>query len=478
MSDEKNTVNVIDAEETVEKTSDFYATILPVAACGVGLFSDGYVNSCIGSVKTVLALQYGSLWKKSTAKTYLGDIAFLGVFVGMLVFGYMSDKWSRTNTLMLSTSILILFTLAATCSYSGSDPSGMFTMLIAFRFFVGIGVGGEYPCGSAAAAEAAKGLKSGTRHTWLAMVTNVAIDWGFVIGALVPYILTVASSNYDVIWRTSLGVGIIFPSILLYMRSKLQEPEEFKENSMRNAKTPYSLVLKFYGGRLFAIASIWFLYDFVTYSFDIYASTILSNIFSDDAPLTTVFGWNTVINLFYIPGAMLGAPLSDKYGPRKVLYIGVFVQALLGFAMAFAYESLSKPSMVGLFSVLYGIFLSLGELGPGNNIIILASSTSATGIRGQYYGIAAAVGKLGAFIGTFVFPYIVAAGGDNDVLSAQYPFYVAGSLCIVAAGIAYFFVPEVSQDMIAEEDVRFRAFLVENGYDVSQLGLKAEAEVL
>lgn len=137
-----------------------------------------------------------------------------------------------------------------------------------------------------------------------------------------------------------------------------------------------------------------------------------------------MFGWNTVINLFYIPGTMLGAPASDWLGPRYALAIGVFLQALVGFIMAGDYLNLSQPSMVGGFVVVYGVFLALGEFGPGNNIGLLAAKTCATGIRGEqssicqhaslmrlspcadpfkgkYYGIAAAVGKIGAFVGTW-----------------------------------------------------------------------------
>ncbi|KAI8611538.1 hypothetical protein BC830DRAFT_1068725, partial [Chytriomyces sp. MP71] len=111
-------------------------------------------------------------------------------------------------------------------------------------------------------------------------------------------------------------------------------------------------------------------------------------------------------------------------------------------------------------------------LGPGNCTFILGSQLSATGVRGQFLGVAAAVGKLGAFLGTYIFPYVVALGGDSDVLSAQYPFYVASSLSLVACGIAYFLIPEMTQDQIALEDERFRAFLEENNYDTRQLGLK------
>jgi MFS family permease len=212
---------------------------------------------------------------------------------------------------------------------------------------------------------------------------------------------------------------------------------------------------------------------FSAYSFSIYSPTILANIFdSSTAALTTVFGWNTVINLFYIPGTMLGAPVSDWIGPRYALALGVSLQGIVGFIMAGCYTRLAQPSMVGAFAVVYGIFQSLGELGPGNNIGLLAAKTCATGVRGQYYGIAAAVGKIGAFVGTWVFPYIIAAGGDSETLSAQYPFWVSSSLCMLSAVLVLAFLPHIGQDTITHEDARFRAFLEEHGYDTRQLGLR------
>jgi len=278
------------------------------------------------------------------------------------------------------------------------------------------------------------------------------------------------------------------------MRIFLKEPEEFQRNSMKYAKTPYKLVLRFYGFRLFAVSLIWFLYDvshhfpnrlestrltllqFSAYSFSIYSSTILSNIFDQtNAPFSTIFGWNTVINLFYIPGTMLGAPVSDLIGPRYTLALGVSLQAIVGFIMAGCYTRLAQPGMVGAFAVVYGIFQSLGELGPGNNIGLIAAKTCATGVRGQYYGIAAAVGKLGAFVGTLVFPYIIAAGVDDETKSAQYPFWVSSSLCLLSAALVLFLIPNIGQDTITVEDARFRMFLEENGYDTRQLGLRKGA---
>jgi MFS family permease len=133
----------------------------------------------------------------------VSDIAFAGTVVGQLVFGFLADHWSRTNTLMVSTVILIIFTALAAGSYWHGQAVGMFNMLTAWRFFVGIGIGGrfhcsimekkqyltilgEYPAGSVGCAESSGQMKKGTRNRWFILFTNSMIDFGFVIGAFVP----------------------------------------------------------------------------------------------------------------------------------------------------------------------------------------------------------------------------------------------------------------------------------------------------
>lgn len=169
---------------------------------------------------------------------------------------------------------------------------------------------------------------------------------------------------------------------------------------------------------------------------------------------------------------MLGSVFSDMIGPRYALAIGVFLQGVIGFIMAGLYKTLSQPSHVGAFCTVYGIFLTLGELGPGDNIGLIASKTCATGVRGQYYAIAAAVGKIGAFVGTYVFPLIQAAGGDDEVATAQYPFWVSSSLCMLTTALAIFGLPHIGQDTIQTEDANFRVYLESKGWDTAQLGLR------
>lgn len=231
---------------------------------------------------------------------------------------------------------------------------------------------------------------------------------------------------------------------------------------------------RFYWFRLMIVSFIWFIYDFLTYSFSIYSSSWIAIILGDDTALWKSFGWNTIVNVFYLPGAIGGAFISDWIGPKKALVIFVFLQGIVGFIMAACYGLLDTSAHVGGFVVVYGIFLSLGEAGPGDNIGLIASKTSATSIRGQYYAIAAAFGKIGAFVGTYVFPIIQsnAPGGADSVRGGQDPFFVSSALCIFSAIIAFFLLPQIGQDTITSEDIKFRAYLESHGWDTRQMGSK------
>ncbi|QIX01756.1 hypothetical protein AMS68_007273 [Peltaster fructicola] len=468
----------VELHEGVEETpKSQWQRLWPVIACGAGLFSDGYLNGVIGSVSTILEYWQPDAYDNSPAQTNVGSIAFAGQVVGQLVFGYTSDRFSRKWSLLASTLILILFAILSTAAYGANGSlSGLFAALTAYRFFLGIGIGGEYPAGSVGCAESTGELKAGTRNRWFILFTNVQIDLGFLVAAIVPMIVILITTerNYETAWRVCLGLGIIPPLSLLYLRLKLSEPESFKRHSMVNTRTPYWLAIKFYGYRLLIVSVIWFIYDFSSYSFGIFSSRIVANLLGPESALWVSFGWNTLITFFYMPGAIAGSWLSDRIGPKKALAYAVLAQAIVGFIMAGCYGYLAQPQYVGGFVVVYGLFLSLGELGPGDNIGLLASKTCATAIRGKYYGIAAAFGKIGAYIGTEVLGILYKQYKTSDPIKAgQYPFFISSALCVLSAFLALFLLPDIGQDTIDQEDARFRAYLEQNGFDTSKMGTVA-----
>ena len=124
----------------IEKSK--WERLWPVIACGAGLFSDGYLNGVIGSVGTMLATIYPKQYSRSPAQSNVASITFVGTLIGNLIFGWTSDHWSRKWSLFWSTIILIFFAILCTGAY-GVDIDGLFAALTAYRFFLGIGIGGE-----------------------------------------------------------------------------------------------------------------------------------------------------------------------------------------------------------------------------------------------------------------------------------------------------------------------------------------------
>ncbi|KAG5650407.1 hypothetical protein H0H81_012373 [Sphagnurus paluster] len=446
-----------------------------IFACGTALFSDGYANGIIGSVNTLLKRIYGAdVVAAHNYGTTLSSLAFAGTIVGMLLFGYISDKIGRKFGMMTATGIVALFSgLSAASSGANGSVGGLLSMLSAMRFLLGIGVGAEYPCGSVSASEQSEepGINKKAQHRWFALATNNMIDFGFVVAAFVPLVLywIFGDNHLRAVWRLSLGLGVV-PALLVFLwRLNMDEPVRYKKDSMKKARIPYVLILKRYGSSLAAISFTWFLYDFIVYPFGIYSSTIVDNITGDTKSLTVIFGWNVVINLFYMPGALVGAFVVDYLGPKYTMITGLLLQAVIGFFMSGFYVQLTKH--IAGFAVVYGIFLSFGEFGPGNNLGLLASKTSPTAIRGQFYGAAAAIGKVGAFVGTWAF------GGSTTVRGNTGPFWVGSGLAVLSAIVTFLFINPLTQDGMEREDRAFREYLEANGYDTSQMGIGEETVV-
>jgi MFS family permease len=147
-------------------------------------------------------------------------------------------------------------------------------------------------------------------------------------------------------------------------------------------------------------ALAWFCYDFVTYPFGLFSSTIISQL-NPNNTVTQTIGYGTVVNCFYLPGCIVDGLLMDRIGRKQTMTLGFFLWGILGFLLGGALGPIQ--TVFPLFVVLYGIFNALGEIGPGVATFLCAAESFPTLLRGYYMGFAAAVGKAGAAIGTQVF---------------------------------------------------------------------------
>ena len=69
---------------------------------------------------------------------------------------------------------------------------------------------------------------------------------------------------------------------------------------------------------------------------------------------------------------------------------------------------------------------------------------------------------------------IQAFGGPTTTRGNTGPFWVASALSVLSAIITFFLIRPLSHDGMIEEDEKFRKYLVDHGYDVSQMGLISE----
>ncbi|GAA97199.1 uncharacterized protein L969DRAFT_84374 [Mixia osmundae IAM 14324] len=451
-----------------------------VFVCGAALFSDGYLNGSIGSVLTLLRRIYGAAVLADHQRgTVFAGIGFAGIVVGQLSFGWIVDRYGRKNPMYIANIIVFVFAALSAGAYGkGGTPGSIIAALTAYRFLTGIGIGAEYPAGSVACAESSENsdVPSNRGNMLFALFTNCAIDWGFVAGAAIPLfcVLGYGENHLRAAWRTTLGVGCVVPAVIFLLRLFIRsEPEAFQRSAITRAKMPWGLIFKRYWLRWSAIALIWWIYDFSAYSFGLYSSTIIDVITGSSTKLTTVFAWNVVINSFYLPGCIGGALLLPFIGPKKLLIGALVIQAVIGYIMSGLYNHLTNH--IAAFAVVYGLFLCFGEVGPGNCIGLLAAKSFPTPARGVLYGTAAAFGKVGAYCGTWAIPTLIGDYPATDSRSITVPFYLASSLALLAAVIGFFLV-EITPDFIAQEDVLFKEYLAEHGYDISGMGLTDNAE--
>lgn len=76
---------------------------------------------------------------------------------------------------MIATGIIILFSFLSACAQGAHNSThGLLIALIVFRFFLGIGIGAEYPCGSVAASEQSEEeqIAKYSQNRWLALATS------------------------------------------------------------------------------------------------------------------------------------------------------------------------------------------------------------------------------------------------------------------------------------------------------------------
>jgi len=149
--------------------------------------------------------------------------------IGGVLFGFIADRIGRTKALMLS---ILTYSL---CSL-GSGLSTSIFVLIAFRFVLGLGMGGEWNTGATLVAET---WPTHLRARAIAIVQS-AWAWGLAAAAVVAWIVL---DKLHQNWRFVFFVGVLPALVTLWIRKSVPESEMWKEHKdQADTSAPFSEV--------------------------------------------------------------------------------------------------------------------------------------------------------------------------------------------------------------------------------------------
>lgn len=395
----------------------------------------------------------------SPVSTRVSNALLVGEVLGQLVVGLTCDYMGRKVAIVLTTMMIVVGGILATASH-GATIDGMFWMMTIARGIVGFGTGGEYPASSTSASEAANEhhATSNKRGPIFILVTNLPLSFGGPFAVIVFLIVLSAAreTHLSTVWRVCFGIGCIFPLAVFYFRLKMVNSKLYRRGAIKKS-VPYGLVIRYYWKTLIGTCGAWFLYDFVTFPNSVFSGAILSSVVRGGDTLLETGEWQLLLGIIALPGVFLGAWLCDRLGRKNVMMIGFMGYLVFGLIIGVAYDKITH--ILPLFVVFYGLMASSGNFGPGNMLGLVSTESYATSVRGTCYGISAAMGKIGAAVGTEAFTPI------QNQLGKKWTFIIAAICGVAGVLVTYFFVPNLTGEDLARRDEIFRSYLLEHGWD-------------
>ncbi|XP_010556965.2 PREDICTED: probable inorganic phosphate transporter 1-5 [Tarenaya hassleriana] len=466
------------------KTQMYHFTAIVIA--GMGFFTDTYDLFSISLITKLLGRIYyhvdgskktGTLPPNVAAA--VNGVAFCGTLAGQLFFGWLGDKLGRKKIYGITLMLMMGCSLCSGLSF-GHSAKGVMATLCFFRFWLGFGIGGDYPLSATIMSEYAN---KKTRGAFIAAVFAMQ-GFGILAGGIVALIVSSAFdhafdappyeadpvgstvSEADYVWRIVLMFGA-FPALMTYYwRMKMPETarytalvarntrqaardmskvlhvdlveEEDKEGeavSSSSSSNPNSFGLfsrefaRRHGLHLVGTTTTWFLLDIAYYSNNLFQKDIYSAIGWIPAAETmnaihevfVVARAQTLIALCgTVPGYWFTVAFIDRLGRFFIQLMGFVFMTIFMFALAIPYDHWRhKDNRIG-FLIMYSLTMFFANFGPNATTFVVPAEIFPARLRSTCHGISAAAGKTGAIVGVFGFLY-AAQSTDPKKTDAGYP---------------------------------------------------------
>lgn len=334
-------------------------------------------------------------------------IAFVARPIGAMLFGHFGDRIGRKSTLVFSLILMGIATMLIGL-LPGYATLGFWApfILCILRLAQGLGLGGEWGGAALLATENAPKDK----RALFGMFPQLGPSVGFLMSNGVFFVIALTLTNEQFLawgWRIPFIFSAVLVIIGLYIRLKLVESPIFTEALKKNTppKIPVLEMFKSHWSTLalgsFSMVGCYTLFYITTAFLLQYGTKHL------DIANQTFLGFLCIAVVFMAIATPISAVLSDTYGRKPVLIVGLILTILSGTVMVPFMESGSNFLVLTFLCIelfLMGIiFAPMGALLPE----IFPISIRYTGSSAAY----SIGGILGASIAPIIANYLVNEGG-------------------------------------------------------------------
>lgn len=373
--------------------------------------TEGYALGTVGYALASLNRQMplDSFWMGA-----IGSSALIGIFMGSLIFGRLSDRLGRQRIFLSS---FVIITVAAFLQFFATSPWELF----ALRVVIGIGMGGDFTVGHAILAEFSPRKHRG------ALLGSFSVVW--TIGYVLANVLGMKyGDSIPDAWRWLLASASVPAVIVLLLRIGTPESPRWLLGKGK-ATEARAIVLKYFGpnvvlevegsasaahvkqgyARLFqpdlirrTLFNCGFFVCLVIPYFAIYTFlpgilTVIGLHDNDSADL--------LLNAVLVIGAVLGIVLTIKL-PRRHFLIGSFAVTCAMLVTMSLLPASSSTAMIVAFAV-----FTLTMSAFSNLVGVFPPECFPTEVRASGVGLAIACSRLGSAAGTFLLPLGIAGIG-------------------------------------------------------------------
>ncbi|CAL5028577.1 unnamed protein product [Urochloa decumbens] len=410
----------------VARTQLYHFTATVIA--GMGFFTDAYDFFAISLVTDLIGYKYyldqGEVHIPRGVSAAISVIALCGAVPGQLVFGWLGDKMGRKRIYGVTLILMVFTSLASGLSFSKRVGKNVVAVLCFFRFWLGAGIGGDYPLSATIMSEYANKRRRG------ALIATVFAMQGFgnlaagIVGMVVAaaFMKSDPSSHADFAWRIVLMFGAVPASLTYYWRMKMPETARYTVLVAKDAKKAASDMSSVLNVNIapedeavnqltrqgqYGLFSAQFLRR---HGVHLLATRLLPTLEKGDNPFKLMIDITKVHTTIAICGTLPGyfatVALVDRIGRVRIQILGFTMMSVSIICLAAPYdEHWTKPKNKYAFAVMYGMTIFFANFGPNTTTLIIPAEIFPARLRSTCHGIAGAFGKIGAIVGVFAFRY-------------------------------------------------------------------------